>query len=169
MLIEILLIFVGLIIGIALTYFFLQERVKNKFKEYQIEFEKWKDDTIETIRKETAKRMGQAIKGRIGERFAPLLPMFEYESADARFIGDPIDFIVFEGHSAKDPQKIVFVEVKTGKTKNLTKVERQIRDIILDKKVEWELCHIDTGDIEKEIDIDSLSDKVISDATPKEN
>lgn len=165
MALEILLLIVGLIIGIVLTYLFLHEKVKNQIQKQQIEFEKWKQETIDEVRKATAKSMSQAIKGRLGERFAPLLPMFEYEIADARFIGDPIDFVVFDGHSKEDIQKIIFVEVKTGKTKNLTKKERQIRDRIKDKKVEWNLCHIDTGEIEKELDIEELAKDFISEAT----
>jgi len=168
MTLEIALFIIGLIVGIVLTYFFLQEKVKNQFQKLQIQFDQWKQETIAEIRKETAKSMSQAIKGRLGERFAPLIPMFDYEIADARFIGDPIDFIVFDGHSNRDPQKIVFVEVKTGKTKNLTKIERQIRDLIQDKKVEWDLCHIDTEEIEKEIDLDDLAEDFISKITDED-
>lgn len=168
MALEIILFIVGLIIGIVLTYLFFQERIKNQFQKLQVQFEQWKQEMTDNIREETKKRMSQAIKGRVGERFAPLLPMFEYEIADARFIGDPIDFIVFDGHSAKDLQKVVFVEVKTGKTKKLTKVERQIRDLVQEKKVEWELCHINPDDIEKETGLDELADEIVSEVTDQE-
>jgi len=68
---------------------------------------------------------------------APLLPEFRYEPADARFIGSPVDYIVFEGYSKGEPRRIVFVDVKTGKS-SLSPIERKVREIVEKRRVDWE-------------------------------
>ena len=59
--------------------------------------------------------------GRISEQMVPLLPEFPFASADARFIGNPVDFVVFDGFTpvkdGKGEISIVLVEVKKGKGK----------------------------------------------------
>ncbi len=79
---------VGLFLGALLCYLFLKERMQAMFREWKLEFG-------DKIRKETLDRSRGVIKGKIGEQLAPLLPMFEYNPSDARFIGSPVDYIVF--------------------------------------------------------------------------
>jgi predicted Holliday junction resolvase-like endonuclease len=66
----------------------------------------------------------------------PYLPAFEFNPKDARFLGRPVDFVVFDGLDEGDLRQIVFVEVKTGGSK-LTSRERLIRDAIRDGRVMW--------------------------------
>lgn len=75
------------------------------------------------------------------EQMVPYLPEFKYDPTEARFIGSPIDFIVFPGLSANDPEEVVLVEVKSGKTARLTERERKIRDLVEAGKVRWELIY----------------------------
>ena len=82
------------------------------------------------------------ITGKVTEHLIPYLPEFRYNSKDARFIGSPIDLIVFDGLDEGDLRKIVFVEVKSGKS-TLSKRERLIRDAIERKKVEWEILRVE--------------------------
>jgi len=164
MIIEIILLIVGLIIGILIAYIFLHGQVVVKQqqikKEMEINFERWKMEFESIIRKDTQERMRAALKGRIGEQFAPLLPMFEYEPSDARFIGSPVDYVVFDGYKSGEPQKIIFVEVKTGKTSRLTPIERKFKKVVEEKNVEWKTIAIGEiggkiGDIKDE-DLDRL-------------
>ena len=39
---------------------------------------------------------------------------FPYNPKDARFLGTPIDFLVFDGISEDDVREVVFLEIKTG-------------------------------------------------------
>ena len=92
----------------------------------------------EFIRSDAIKRSSSVVIGKIGERFAPLLA-FNREGLDpreARFIGDPVDYIVFEGLKKGKPEKIWIVEVKTGNSK-LTKEEKEIRKLVESKKIGW--------------------------------
>src|SRR2546423_4428780 len=54
---------------------------------------------LESARKQSVNLSRSTLKGQIGEQLAPLLPGFEYAAADARFLGDPIDYVVFNGYT----------------------------------------------------------------------
>jgi predicted Holliday junction resolvase-like endonuclease len=74
--------------------------------------------------------------GQIFEQLVPYLPEFEFSPKDARFLGRPVDFVVFDGLDEGELRQIVFVEVKTGGAK-LTPRERLIRDAIRAGRVTW--------------------------------
>ncbi|HEU5219750.1 MAG TPA: Holliday junction resolvase-like protein, partial [Gemmatimonadales bacterium] len=67
----------------------------------------------------------------------PYLPGFAFSPKDARFLGSPVDLVLFDGMDAGQLRGIVFVEVKTGGS-TLTARERQIRDIVRAGKVSWQ-------------------------------
>ena len=48
------------------------------------------------------------------EQLAPYLPNFPFSSTEAKFIGAPIDFLVFRGMDAQDIEEVIFVEMKSG-------------------------------------------------------
>ena len=72
----------------------------------------------------------------MAEHLAPFMTEFDYNPKDARFLGAPVDLIVFDGMSEGSLRQIVFVEVKTNSS-TLSTRERQIRDIVLSNKVAW--------------------------------
>lgn len=74
--------------------------------------------------------------GKITEHLVPYLPEFTYNPKDARFLGSPIDFVVFDGLSDGEVRCIIFAEVKTG-TSALNTRERRIRDAVQAGKVQW--------------------------------
>ncbi len=92
-------------------------------------------------RKEAITQSRAVLSGKFVEQLAPYLPGFMYDPTEARFIGSPIDLIVFPGLATGDPQEIVIMEIKTGKTSHLTPEERKIRQLIEDGMVRWELIH----------------------------
>ena len=101
---------------------------------------KWKEK-VKDIRKESVERSRAVLTGKFSEQLAPYLPDFNYSPTEARFVGKPVDFIVFKGLDSKEPEEVVFVEVKSGKSQ-LSTPERKLRDVIRDKKVRWELYRI---------------------------
>lgn len=139
--IEIVVLIFGLLIGIILCYVYLKERLA-------VQFERWKADFKEKIRQEILERSRAALKGRIGEQLAPLLPMFKHEPADARFLGSPVDYVVFDGYKEGNPRSVTFIDVKTGKTATLSKMERKLKLVIEQGKVRWETIHM--GALEEE-------------------
>ncbi|MCQ2598051.1 MAG: Holliday junction resolvase [Treponema sp.] len=89
------------------------------------------------IRKDAVKRSKAVIGGQVAEQIAPFLPGFPYNAGDCRFVGKPVDLVVFSGMSENNQvDEIVFVEVKTG-TSALTEREKQVKDCVLKGRVRY--------------------------------
>ena len=97
----------------------------------------WKANYTRDIRKDSVSRSRATISGQVHEQLLPYLPDFPFDPKDVRFLGAPVDLIVFDGLSAGKLERIVFVEVKTGGSQ-LTGRERQVRDMVLSRGVSWE-------------------------------
>jgi len=90
--------------------------------------------------KETQKTLESSrasIKGKVAENITPLLPDFQKQFpnlniADARFIGQPIDYLFFEGMSEGKINKVLFLEVKSGKHPRLNEHEISLKKVIYD-------------------------------------
>ena len=89
------------------------------------------------LRKDAVKRSKAVINGEVAEQIAPFLPDFPANPSDARFIGKPVDFIVFSGLSENETiDEILFVEVKTGKSL-LSEREKEVKKAIEQRKVRY--------------------------------
>jgi predicted Holliday junction resolvase-like endonuclease len=97
----------------------------------------WKARYTRQIRADSVQRSRATISGQVHEQLLPYLPDFPFDPKDVRFLGAPVDLIVFDGLSAGKLERIVFVEVKTGNS-TLTSRERQVRDMVLSRGVSWE-------------------------------
>lgn len=97
----------------------------------------WKHKKVPELREEAIEKSRAVLGGQFSEQLAPYLPDFKYSPTEVRFVGKPVDFIVFKGMDNKDIKEVVFVEVKSGKSA-LSTPERRLRDTIKDKNVSWE-------------------------------
>jgi len=102
-------------------------------------FQRWIQEKEREIREDAIRRSVSTILGRIGEHIAPLVAAYELgaDPRDFRYIGSPVDYIVFKGLSRGEPEEIVFVEVKTGKSAQLTERERAIKRLVEQGRVSW--------------------------------
>jgi predicted Holliday junction resolvase-like endonuclease len=98
------------------------------------------------IRSDALWRSHSVVAGKATEHLAPLLPGFEFDPRDARFLGSPIDFIVFDGLSEGEVHEIAFVEIKTGPSAALTTRERRVRDAVDGRRVRFLEVRIDPSD-----------------------
>lgn len=92
------------------------------------------------IRQDAVTRSRAVLKGQFSEQLAPYLPDFPYSPTECKFLGKPIDFLVFKGMDEKDISEVVFLEVKTGKSQ-LNTQERKLKKAIEDKKISYEVYH----------------------------
>ena len=95
------------------------------------------------------------LGGHFSENLAPYLPNFPFLPTECRFMGKPIDFIVFKGMDSKNIDEVIFVEVKSGNAK-INSHEKNLKDTIDKKKVRWVEYRIpkeltDKGDIEDKV------------------
>ena len=76
-------------------------------------------------------KSSQSVKyGKMAEHFIPFSQKFPYSPNQFRFIGNPVDGVVF------GDQKIVFVEFKTASSQ-LNGNQKKVKKLVEDKKVEW--------------------------------
>ena len=121
------------------------------------DFENEKD----VVRKDALNRSRPIIKGLVAEQIVPFLEDFRYKPADARFIGAPIDYVIFDGYSDKSEEiTVVLADIKTGKSANLTSGQRKIRDAVNEKRVKWETIHINLKETGEE-DIVGKKEKLV--------
>ena len=113
-----------------------QEREQAR-AEAGLEFETWKSDFERSIRQDAIQKSRSVTIGKVAEHIVPYLPEFRFNPKDARFIGSPIDLVVFDGLDQGEVARVVFIEVKTGASA-LTGRERLVRDAILAGRVQWE-------------------------------
>lgn len=165
---------------------------EKKDKEYKVELEKSKTATekilkewqvkyikdIEELKKlfkESEKKIKEksvsssrrSLVGKFIEKFVPFLSKIKYAPADMQFLGQPIDYIVFDGLREDMIKKVVFLEVKTGESK-LTKREKSLKETIEKRRVSWKEIRVDTESkktpdkeiTEEETTIKELYDKI---------
>jgi predicted Holliday junction resolvase-like endonuclease len=96
----------------------------------------WKVGYTRRVREDAVQRSQAVTAGKVHEQLMPYLPTFPYNPRDVRFLGSPVDLVVFDGLAEGRVRRIVFVEVKTGAA-GLTGRERLVREAVRDGEVEW--------------------------------
>lgn len=127
------------IVAIFLSYYFIKWRFENRFRQWLETEQQVLEQERGRIRREAVIQSRAVLGGKFVEQLAPYLPEFRYDPTEARFIGSPIDLIVFPGLATGEPQEIVIMEIKSGKNCQLTPQERKIRQLVEDGMVRWEL------------------------------
>jgi predicted Holliday junction resolvase-like endonuclease len=111
---------IAFLLGLVAAYLYFRQQISVIEDRARNDLERWKIKCTSEIRKDSVNRSRYTLKGRISEQMAPLLPEFPYSPADARFIGNPIDFIVFDGYTQVrktrkgDTINVVLVDVRRG-------------------------------------------------------
>jgi predicted Holliday junction resolvase-like endonuclease len=139
-------VIISLVTGFVLGYFYIRPRITSIEDKYRAELEKWKIEAAAEIRKDSKNRSRSTLKGRIAEQMAPILPEFSFNPADARFVGSPVDYIIFDGltevaDEKKQTLRIIFMDVKKGNG-DLTRTQRVIKKAVEDKAVAWETLRL---------------------------
>jgi predicted Holliday junction resolvase-like endonuclease len=139
--VDIFVVIPAFILGCIVAYLIFRTRIGVYEERAKNDLERWKNECTDAIRKDSVSRSRSTLKGKISEQMAPLLPEFPFALSDARFIGSPIDFVVFDGYTkAKDEDgedvSVVLVEIKKGKGR-LTRGESLIKKAVEEGRVSW--------------------------------
>ena len=114
-------------------------KFERRFREWQeAEIQKWEAEMEKAV-KSAITQSRAVLGGKFTEQMVPYLPDFKYDPTEARFIGSPIDLVIFPGLASGNPQEIVIMEIKSGKNCQLTQSQRKIQQLIEDGMVRWEL------------------------------
>ena len=114
-------------LGISIILiFFLLGLVIGKYKERSLNLKR-----VNEARKDAVKRSRAVLNGQLSEQLAPFFPDFPANPTEIRFIGQPVDYIAFNGAA-------------------LSPVERALKDAIEKKKIKYIEYR---ADLNKKIDI----------------
>ena len=124
---------------VLVNYYLIKSRFEARFRDWQAaESARWQS-AVDGARKQAVSQSRAVLGGKFTEQMAPYLPEFKYDPTEARFIGSPVDMIVFPGLSSGEPKEIVIMEIKSNKNCQLTQNEKNIQKLIEDGMVRWEL------------------------------
>ena len=136
------------LIGLGVAYWIGQKSGHAKREKYWLE-------QLPIHRKEAIMKSRSVIGGQFSEQLAPYLPNFPYLPTEVKFIGKPIDFLVFKGMDDKQIEEVIFVEVKSGKSK-INNHEKRLKDVIDKKRVKWVEYRIPEEVTKKGIDLEEI-------------
>lgn len=131
------------IMGIAISVLEYKLRQQRIFYEDKLEAQK----AILDSRVKSSAAQRSTIKGQLAEQMYPLSERCPYLLSDMRFMGMPIDYIVFDGYTeCKDAgqdyiNKVVFIDIKTGNAQ-LSRHQKLIKDAIESGRISWETIRI---------------------------
>ncbi len=122
-----------------------QGTLDKQAKKLAMEYVRSKESIRKLIREERKTAVMQSRATRLGKLFERLLPFmkrFTHDPGDIRPLMEPIDYICFDGLTARrHVERITFVEVKSGASE-VTKTERSILEAVRRGKVESETWYI---------------------------
>lgn len=141
------------LIVIALIAIFIAFKIGIKYGSYR-KNQDWIAE-LPGHRKDAIMKSRAVLGGHFTENLAPYFPDFPFLPTECRFVGKPIDFIVFKGMDEKTISEVVFVEVKSGNAK-LSPQEKNLKEAIDKKRVRFEEYRIPEeltkkGDVEDKI------------------
>ena len=147
---------IGACIGVVLTTLILSNtrngRVKAEYERYIAELELDHQQALTSAQKRSVNTSRAVLKGKMAEQLAPIMPEFQYLPSDAKFLGDPVDYVVFDGYTdlrdgegrAEDIE-VVLIDIKSGGAR-LTKGQQAIAQAIAQGRVRFETVRINFDD-----------------------
>ena len=147
---------IGACIGVVLTTLILSQtrngKIKAEYERYIAELQLEHQQALIYAQKRSVKTSRAVLKGKMAEQFAPILPEFQYLPSDAKFLGDPVDYVVFDGYTdlrdgqgKVDDVEIVLIDIKSGGAR-LTKGQQAIAQAIQQGRIRFETIRIDFED-----------------------
>lgn len=147
---------IGACIGIVLTTWVLSStrngKIKAEYERYIAELELEHQQALATAKKRSVNSSRAVLKGKMAEQLAPIMPQFQYLPSDAKFLGDPIDYVVFDGYTefrddggTAENIEIVLIDIKSGGAR-LSKGQQAIAQAIREGRVRFETIRIDFED-----------------------
>lgn len=144
---------IGGCIGVVITTIILSSsrngRIQAEYEKYIAELELEHKQALLDAQKRSVNTSRAVLKGKMAEQFAPILPEFQYLPSDAKFLGDPVDYVVFDGYTdfrdgdgrAEDIE-VILLDIKSGGAR-LSKGQQAIAQAIQQGRVRFETLKID--------------------------
>ena len=144
---------IGACIGVIITTLILSNtrngRIRAEYEQYISELELEHQQALAQAQKRSVNTSRAVLKGKMAEQLAPIMPEFRYLPSDAKFLGDPVDYVVFDGYTdfrdgegrAEDIE-VILMDIKSGGAR-LTKGQLAIAQAVQEGRVRFETLRID--------------------------
>ena len=125
-----------------------QANYSNTIALHNQEYLTWTATQEKEIRADANKRSRATMRGQATEHLAPYM-IQGLNPKDYRFMGDPLDYLICVGSSAIHDkttdviEEVMLLDIKTGKSQ-LSKVQRRIRDAVVEGRVVFATYNTDT-------------------------
>ena len=147
---------IGGCIGVVMTTLILSNsrngRIQAEYQQYIAELELEHQQALLDAQKRSVNTSRAVLKGKMAEQFAPILPEFQYLPSDAKFLGDPVDYVVFDGYTdfrdgdgSADDIEVILLDIKSGGAR-LSKGQQAIAEAVRQGRVRFETLRIDFQD-----------------------
>ena len=147
---------IGGCIGVVITTIILSStrngRVQAEYEKYIAELELEHKQALLDAQKRSVNTSRAVLKGKMAEQFAPILPEFQYLPSDAKFLGDPVDYVVFDGYTdfrdgdgTAEDIEVVLLDIKSGGAR-LSKGQQAIAQAVREGRIRFETLRIDFED-----------------------
>ncbi len=147
---------IGACIGVVITTIILSNtrngRIQAEYEKYIAELELEHKQALLDAQKRSVNTSRAVLKGKMAEQFAPILPEFQYLPSDAKFLGDPVDYVSFDGYTdfrdgdgeAEDIE-VILLDIKSGGAR-LSKGQQAIAQAVREGRIRFETLRIDFQD-----------------------
>ncbi|MBJ9986516.1 endonuclease [Acinetobacter sp. S40] len=147
---------IGACIGVVVTTLILSNtrngRIRAEYEQYIAELQFEHQQALAQAQKRSVNTSRAVLKGKMAEQLAPIMPEFRYLPSDAKFLGDPVDYVVFDGYTdfrdgeglAEDIE-VILIDIKSGGAR-LTKGQQAIAQAVQEGRVRFETLRIDFED-----------------------
>jgi predicted Holliday junction resolvase-like endonuclease len=133
-----------------------KNEIQQAHHQARLDLQTWKTAEGKLLRQDAINRSEATHKGKITEHLAALFLNDIFDPRDIRFIGSPIDLIVFHGLAAGYIEAIHFIEVKSGKSAKLAPREELVRGAALAGRVAYNIVHFADDDSDIGISVNWL-------------
>lgn len=142
-------IFIGALLMSWILANFRRGRLSAEYEQQLATLKLQHQQELAAAKKRSVNTSRAVLKGKMAEQLAPLFPEFHYLPSDAKFMGDPIDYVIFDGYTdfrdgdgrAEDIE-VILVDIKSGQAR-LTQGQQAIADAIEAGRVRFETVRID--------------------------
>ncbi|ENX09029.1 Holliday junction resolvase-like protein [Acinetobacter courvalinii] len=147
---------IGGCIGVVITTIILSStrngRIQAEYEKYIAELELEHKQALLDAQKRSVNTSRAVLKGKMAEQFAPILPEFQYLPSDAKFLGDPVDYVVFDGYTdfrdgdgTAEDIEVILLDIKSGGAR-LSKGQQAIAQAVREGRIRFETLRIDFED-----------------------
>lgn len=136
-----LLILLIIVACVATSLYSYAKNTSNQLKDIELNFNDVSAQLADEQQKNKtllSQKISQSVRtGQIVEQMAPFLSQFPYDPKSCHFLGQPLDFIVFDF----EQDKIVFLEIKSGNAKESMR-QKKIKNMIKNGRVYYEKIRV---------------------------